>query len=323
MNDKNEEEVRFAFLKTDFEFDYFRIYTECEKLPNECEEALFYHGFFLGDLASFFTIYKHTSLKNKFYIKVFDRIFEIELKSFNKNDIINNLKNIQKTNFIYPETKRDYTDYRYIYTLFSNQVKPLQDSGNDILSIISHTFRGSDTLDKTEKNYMCTKSIEILIDTRGVYCDSKYPLQRLRIIMIYCLLVYYILTTKQYIKRLALYDDLKDIIKIRKELLEYDVRYFYKNPISQSRHELYAIYELMAKNHNLINLYEEMKTQTKDLAKIVEIELNERKAKQYKWVRICVYTTTTIVTLMGIFPALESAIKIFPPLKIIIDFFTK
>ncbi len=295
-------------IKSELEFDYFRIYTECDIVPSYATDYEFSHEFFLGDLASFVKLYKNN---DKFYIKIFSRIFEIEQRSFNKADVINNLKGIQKKFFAFPEKSKDSTDYRYLYALFANTSKPLENDFCDTLNIASYMLRNSHTLDKTSQNHLITKSIEMLVDVRGIYSDCYFLDQRIRIMMVYCLLIYYILHTKDYIKQLASYKGLEDIIKIRKELLEYDVRYFYKNPILQSRHELYAIYELMAKNYHIISLYEEMKTQTKDLAKIAEIEVSERKTNQYKKLKNTIRFIIGLITAMGILPAIDSAINIY------------
>lgn len=295
-------------IKSELEFDYFRIYTECESVPSDATDYEFSHEFLLGDLANYIKLYKNN---DKFYIKIFSRIFEIEQRSFNKADVINNLKNIQNDFFIYPKKDQNSTDYRYLYALFANTSKPLESDFNDTLNIASYMLRNSHTLDKTSQNHLITKSIEMLVDVRGFYSDCYFFDQRIRIMMVYCLLIYYILRTKDYIKQLAVYNGLEDIIKIRKDLLEYDVRYFYKNPILQSRHELYAIYELMAKNYHIIHLYEEMKTQTKDIAKIAEIELSEKKANQYKNLKTMINWIVILVTIMGALPAIDSAINIY------------
>ncbi|MBZ7986105.1 hypothetical protein AVANS14531_07130 [Campylobacter sp. Cr9] len=295
-------------IKSELEFDYFRIYTECDIVPSDATDYEFSHEFLLGDLANYIKLYKNN---DKFYIKIFSRIFEIEQRSFNKADVINNLKNIQNDFFIYPKKDQNSTDYRYLYALFANTSKPLESDFNDTLNIASYMLRNSHTLDKTSQNHLITKSIEMLVDVRGFYSDCYFFDQRIRIMMVYCLLIYYILRTKDYIKQLAVYNGLEDIIKIRKDLLEYDVRYFYKNPILQSRHELYAIYELMAKNYHIIHLYEEMKTQTKDIAKIAEIELSEKKANQYKNLKTMINWIVILVTIMGALPAIDSAINIY------------
>lgn len=298
------------------EFEYFRVFTEETQIPENISLYDFKYEFFLGDINNKIKIYKIND--NLFYIAIFEQIFKVERAALSSDEINENLSNLQSKFDGYKLAKdKTMTDYCYIYFLFSNVGSAIKNNFANIENIVSYAIRGSYTLEKTSENYMLTKSVEILASQTGLYAFSPYFHQRLRFIMLYCLAIHYIKKTRNYILKAANYKNNKELVSIRKEILEYDVRYFFKNPVKQSRYEVYAVYDLIAKNYKINELYSEVREQIKDMAKILEIEIHKEKEERYNIFKKIAYFLTFIITLANILPAIDAGKNILTWLGII------
>lgn len=285
-------------------FEYLRIFTEEKELPKESELYSFNREFFLGNLSDYIKIYKKEDV---FYYVVFEKIFKVEKVSFDKEYALENKDKLKELFGKYLKADEEsVADYRYVYVLFSNKQKILTNNLDNAEQIISYALRGSNTLRKTNDNFFNNLSIEMLVSPTGIYSDCNLALQKIRIVMVYVLAIYYILTTRDYIKQIASYKDEQDIINIREKILDYDIRYFFKNPIRQSKHELYMVYELISKVYKINELYLEIKEQVKDSAKILEIKLERKKQNRFKVFKYILAFITTTITLANIFPAIDA-----------------
>ncbi|MBE0492680.1 MAG: hypothetical protein IBX44_10605 [Sulfurospirillum sp.] len=180
---------------------------------------------------------------------------------------------------------------------------------------ISQTLRNSNTLQISEKNSYDNSDINVVLSENGFVLCSKLNLSAEdkfeRVLLLFLLALAYNLKAEKLLQEVSKsyknnsYDNM---IKLRDEIYAFDLNCFFHNPVIQNKHQVYTIWNLIAKNYDVQVKHNEIKSQVSDLTNIIESKhkafLEEKTRKNEK-----------ALTWIGLAIGLASLVSVFKDLK--------
>lgn len=225
---------------------------------------------FVESNLNFGSFYKSLNNNIKFFID--ENHKEVELyKIFNLNFIVYN-----------DSISTEYLN-KYL-TEKTNRYKALMCFDNPQDEEISILLRKSKTLEINEENTFKNKNNKIIFSENGFLISkdnkqlaSKF-LNKVKMLMLLTLAYNYKINSfLEDVNESLINNDHKQMIKIRKEILEFDLKYYFINPVKDNVHETSSIWKKMANYYNIHLKHEEIKNQILELTAIINEEEKEIK----------------------------------------------
>lgn len=181
--------------------------------------------------------------------------------------------------------------------------------------IISQTLRNSNTLQISEKNSYDNSDINVVLSENGFVLCSKLNLSAEdkfeRVLLLFLLALAYNLKAEKLLQDVSKSyknNSYENMIKLRDEIYAFDLNCFFHNPVIQNKHQVYTIWNLIAKNYDVQVKHNEIKSQVSDLTNIIESKhkafLEEKTRKNEK-----------ALTWIGLAIGLASLVSVFKDLK--------
>lgn len=234
-------------------------------------------------------------LKNTFIYKEDEYyLYEIIGEQFivyetNINDeLINKYKNNNNDN-IYPKN----------YKVSSDVFRAVYDSNRHPKETLNYATRTKPTM-KEDFTYN-NNGLNLIVCESGICVSTNLKKRFDNILILYILgLAYNFKAISIINKTTAICDNTKELIAIRDEILKYDIKYYFKNPVLANRPELYNIYKLIDSYYNINNLYKEVKSQAISIAKLLEDRQINKTNQINSTLAILLAAITLIVTILSI-----------------------
>ena len=181
--------------------------------------------------------------------------------------------------------------------------------------IISQTLRNSNTLQISEKNSYDNSDINVVLSENGFVLCSKLNLSAEdkfeRVLLLFLLALAYNLKAEKLLQDVSKSyknNSYENMIKLRDEIYAFDLNCFFHNPVIQNKHQVYTIWNLIAKNYDVQVKHNEIKSQVSYLTNIIESKhkafLEEKTRKNEK-----------ALTWIGLAIGLASLVSVFKDLK--------
>jgi hypothetical protein len=151
---------------------------------------------------------------------------------------------------------------------------------------ISQILRNSNTLEISEKNSYDNPDIKVVFGENGFVLCSKLNIDAEekfeRVILLFLVAMAYNLKVQTLLQDVSLSyknGSYKEMIKKRDEIYAFDLNCFFANPVKPNRHQVYEIWNVIAKVYDTKNKHDEIKSQVIDLANVIEIQYKEKQEK--------------------------------------------
>lgn len=182
---------------------------------------------------------------------------------------------------------------------------------------ISQNLRSSKTLKITDINCYDNDDIKVVFSEKGFLVANKMNVSNEdkfeRVTILYMLSLAYKIKAEnllQEVSKAYTKKSFEKMINLKDDIYAFDLNCYFFNPVLQSRHQVFTIWQIVSKYYFVEEVYLEIKTQVSDLTKIIEQHQKDKKEQREK-------RFETTLTYFGLFIAAMSA---YPVIKDLFGF---
>ena len=170
---------------------------------------------------------------------------------------------------------------------------------------ISKTLRNSMTL-QISKNNTYDSDIKVVVCEKGFIWCNKYNFDNTN--KFEMTLILFLIAISYNKKSTEILSDVsnsyqgksyKEMIKTRDEIYDFDLKYFFENPVKQDRHQQYDIWKIIEKNYHIIDIHNEIKSRVVGLTNIIETNGKNKKTDTLTIIGLVISIISLIISIFN------------------------